>query len=128
MEKSGPADDLLKSMEEAEPLTATLTMDRLTIRLRDEGKDGLDMDSLRSAYLRLLRRRGYFVDTPEALLRSLAEIAAVGPGFDLYDLSRSLARYDTLRTDCLHQSSSRTLPELRKFHARCVCGNHRKET
>lgn len=128
METSGPARELLEAMAAAEPVTATQTLDRLTARLRDEGKDGLDLESLRTAYLRLLRRRGYFVDSPEALSRSLSEIAAVGPGFDLFDLSRSLARYDTLRTDCLHGSPSRALPELRSFHARCVCGAHRKET
>ena len=127
MEQSGPDLELFEAMAAAEPAAAATRLDRLTDRLRDEGKDGLDLGSLRQAYLRLLKRRGYFVDSPSALSRSLVEITAVGPGFDLYDLSRSLARYDTLRTDCLHLGGSRILPELRKFCPRCVCGRHRKE-
>jgi hypothetical protein len=128
VEKSALAEQLFDALAAAEPLEATGSLDRLIDRLRQESRDGLDMSALRAAYLRLLQRRGYFVDTPESLARSLSEIAAVGPGFDLYDLSQRVARYETLQTDCLKLNPARTLPELRRFHPRCACGRHRKET
>jgi hypothetical protein len=127
VEKSAVAERLFEAMAAAEPVVATGSLDQLIDRLRRESRDGLDLAALRAAYLQLLRRRGYFIDPPEALSRSLGEIAAVGPGFDLYDLSRSLARYETLRTDCLKLGPDRALPELRKFAPRCACGRHRKE-
>jgi hypothetical protein len=127
VEKSALADQLFRSLAATEPGPATESLDGLIDQLRSESKDGLDLQSLRLAYLRLLRRRGYFVETPDALARSLSEIATVGPGFDLFDLSRNVAVYETLRTDCLHLDRIRALPELRRFCSHCACGKHRKE-
>ncbi len=127
MDQSGPARTLFDALAAAEPAAAAMTLDQLSARLKNQGEDGLDLGTLRGAYLQLLHRRGYFVDTPEALARSLLEIASIGPGFDLYELSRSLAQYDALHADCLHRSPARALPELRTFHPRCGCGNHGKE-
>lgn len=127
VEKFALAEELFQALAATEPAAATESLDGLIDQLRTESKDGLDLQSLRLAYLRMLRRRGYFVETPDALARSLSEIAAVGPGFDLFDLSRNVAVYETLRTDCLHFDRIRALPELRRFCARCACGKHRKE-
>jgi len=127
VEKSALAEQLFRALAATEPAAATDSLDGLIDQLRRESRDGLDLQSLRLAYLRMLRRRGYFVETPDALSRSLSEIAAVGPGFDLFDLSRNIAVYETLRTDCLRLGRVRALPELRRFSVRCACGKHRKE-
>jgi len=127
MEKSASAEELFRALAQVEPAAATESLDGLIDRLRRESRDGLDLQSLRWAYLRLLRRRGYFVETPDALSRSLSEIAAVGPGFDLFDLSWNIAVYETLRTDCLELDRIRALPELRRFCPRCACGKHQRE-
>lgn len=127
MEKSALGEQLFRALEATEPAAATESLGGLIDQLRRESRDGLDLQSLRLAYLRLLRRRGYFVETPDLLARSLAEISSVGPGFDLFDLSRNVAVYETLRTDCLRLDRVRALPELRRFCSPCACGKHRKE-
>jgi len=127
VEKSALAEQLFQALAATEPAAASESLDGLIDLLRKESRDGLDLQSLRLAYLRLLRRRGYFVESPDALARSVSEIASVGPGFDLFDLSRNVAVYETLRTDCLNLDRIRALPELRRFCSRCACGKHQKE-
>jgi hypothetical protein len=83
-------------------------------------------DGLETAFQALLHRRGYFVSTPSDLSASLADIQALGEGFDLYDLARSLAELDTVTTECLKLSACPLLPELRPFSTRCPCGDHSK--
>jgi hypothetical protein len=52
---------------------------------------------------------------------SLDEIAAVGEGFDLFDLARNLARYDAVRMECRGLADHRVLPELKRFAPDCAC-------
>ena len=59
-------------------------------RLRRSPAEGARLEVLREAFLALLDRRGYFVETPAQIEASLREIREVGPGFDLYDLVEAL--------------------------------------
>jgi hypothetical protein len=114
-------------MAAAEPTEAAAVLDDLIQRLQAQGINGLDLSGIGTAFKRLLRRRGYFVATPAEVAVSLKEIAAVGKGFDLFDLARSLAQYDAVRTQCLQLTPRRALPELRRFSPTCPCAKHRKE-
>jgi alkanesulfonate monooxygenase SsuD/methylene tetrahydromethanopterin reductase-like flavin-dependent oxidoreductase (luciferase family) len=127
MESGGSGKRILQAMEAAEPGEASAAMGELIQRLQGQGSNGLDLSGLRGAFKRLLRRRGYFVGSPAEMAAALEEIAAVGEGFDLYDLARSLAQYDTIRTQCLRLTPRRALPELRRFSPACSCEKHRKE-
>ena len=69
-------------MEAAEVASARKALARL--------RSGDDPSSLWPSFTRLLHRRGYHTDTPEALRASLEEIRGLGEGFDLYDLARAL--------------------------------------
>ena len=75
-------------------------------------------------YKRLLHRRGYYASTAAELRETLSDIASMGSGFDLYDLSRALADYDTLIADCLQARRDRFFPELGIFASKCPCGRH----
>lgn len=80
--------------------------------------------SLREAFFGLLGRRGYFTGSPEKIQKTVGEIHAVGPGFDLFDLARNLAQYDTISTECLGLRTRRLFPELRVLSPPCPCGRH----
>lgn len=108
-------------MEAAEPSKATEVLARLTADLHARGVNGVNLSGMWNCFKRLLHRRGYFVATPAQLAASLDEIAAVGEGFDLYDLVRTLAHYDAARMECRGLSDHRALPELRRFAPPCAC-------
>lgn len=80
--------------------------------------------SLREALLDLLRRRGYFVSTPDEFTASLVEIESLGEGFDLYDLARQLATLDLVASRCLRLAPQPQLPELHPLAPLCPCGQH----
>jgi len=118
---------VLEALEAVEPTQATRALSGLAEALHSQGADELNLNDAWKAFKRLLSRRGYFVDTPAKLIASLKEIEQIGAGFDLYDLARSLARYDAVRTKCLHLAGSRNLPYLIAFAPDCACTSHRKE-
>jgi hypothetical protein len=123
----GPMTAVYEAMDAAEPSQAVLALSTLVEQLHDQGADTLDLNRAWEAFKRLLERRGYYVDTPARLATSLKEIDGVGAGFDLYDLARSLARYDVVRTKCRKLAGSRSLPELQAFASPCRCSRRRKE-
>ncbi len=106
----------------AEVRSAVLAAVGLEAALRRTGRNEVDLDRIRDAYLRLLERRGFRVGSPEELSRSLAEIRDVGSGFDLYDLSEALAGVDAAASGTLAPSKARHLPELASFVPSCRCG------
>lgn len=118
---------VFQALEAVEPSQAAEALTSMTDALHGKGPDELDLDLAFEAFKHLLERRGYYVATPAQLNASLAEIKAVGAGFDLYELARSLANYDAVRTKCRRLSKSRRLPELRDFPADCPCFHRRKE-
>jgi hypothetical protein len=118
--------EVLEAMQATEPSQATAVLSKLSEDLHDKGADALDLTRAWAAFLKLLERRGYFTATPSQLAESLQEIKSIGAGFDLYDLAQSLARYDVVRTKCLHISGSRIVPELATFSSTCACTRHRK--
>ena len=105
MESERPERKLFEALEAAEPQQAATALGDLTAR----GVAGISPAKLWTRFKRLLHRRGYYVETPAQLSASLDEIAAIGEGFDLYELARSLAAYDGARAP-LH----RFRPELQK--------------
>jgi len=108
-------------MEAAEPSQAAEVLCRLTADLHARGVNGVNLSGMWNSFKRLLHRRGYFVATPAQVAASLDEIAAVGEGFDLYDLARSLAHYDAARMECRGLTDHRALPELKRFAPACSC-------
>ena len=123
----GPETALFEAIEAAEPSQAIAALAALSNELHSRGQERIDLTRAWEGFKLLLERRGYFVDSPENLAASLKEIQAVGPGFDLYDLARSLARYDSVRTKCRKLAGSKTLPELKSFASSCMCSRRRKE-
>lgn len=124
---SGGRTAVFQALEAVEPSQAAEALSTLTDALHGKGPDSLDLDLAFEAFKHLLDRRGYYVATPAQLAASLAEIKAVGPGFDLYELACSLASYDAVRTKCRKLSQSRSLPELHAFAPDCSCIHPRKE-
>jgi hypothetical protein len=116
-----PEQKILEAMQAAEPTEATTVLASLTAELHDRGVNGVNLTGLWNSFKRLLHRRGYFVTTPAQMAASLDEIAAVGEGFDLFDLARNLARYDAVRMECRGLADHRVLPELQRFAPGCAC-------
>ena len=116
-----PERRILEAMEAAEPSQAAEVLSRLTADLHARGVNGVNLSGMWNSFKRLLHRRGYFVATPAQVVASLEEIAAVGEGFDLYDLARNLAHYDAARMECRGLSDHRALPELKRFAPACSC-------
>jgi len=116
-----PEKRILEAMEAAEPTQAAEVLSRLTADLHARGVNGVNLSGMWNSFRRLLHRRGYFVATPAQVTASLEEIAAVGEGFDLYDLARNLAHYDEVRMECRGLSDHRALPELKRFAPPCSC-------
>jgi len=116
-----PERRILDAMDAAEPSQAAEVLGRLTADLHARGVNGVNLSGMWNSFKRLLHRRGYFVGTPGQVTASLEEIAAVGEGFDLYDLARSLAHYDAARMECRGLSDHRALPELKRFAPACSC-------
>jgi hypothetical protein len=85
-------EQLLRHLAEGETRLAIQDAVGLEQRLRREGKNGFPRTKAREGFLDLLKRRGYFIDTPLELKASLQEIRNVGEGFDLYDLAAQLER------------------------------------
>jgi hypothetical protein len=98
-------------------------LDLIAQGLRERAVD-LDLWLAWEPYKRLLHRRGYYASTAAEIRETLSDIAAMGSGFDLYDLSRALADYDTLLADCLQARRGRFFPELGIFASKCPCGRH----
>jgi hypothetical protein len=116
-----PERRILEAMEAAEPTQAAEVLSGLTADLHARGVNGVNLSGMWNSFKRLLHRRGYFVGTPAQVNASLEEIAAVGEGFDLYDLARNLAHYDAARMECRGLSDHRALPELKRFAPACTC-------
>lgn len=109
---------ILQAMEAAEPAEATAVLDRLTEHFDRHQGHGINLARMWTSFRHLLHRRGYFVSTPAEVEIALEEIAAVGEGFDLYDLARRLAHFDAVRMESLGLKGHRALPELRRFAVR----------
>ena|SRR5688572_29572382 len=130
MESEGPRTPerkILEAMEATEPSQATEVLSRLTADLHARGVHGPQLAAMWNSFKRLLHKRGYFVTTPAQLATSLDEIAAVGEGFDLFELARNLAHYDTVRMECRGLADHRVLPELKRFAPTCSCRSISKE-
>jgi hypothetical protein len=130
MEMDGPQAPerkILDAMEAAEPAQATEVLARLTEDLHARGVNGVNLSGMWHSFKRLLHRRGYFVSTPAQMALTLDEIAAMGEGFDLYDLARNLARYDMARMECRGLADHRALPELKVFSPACSCQGTKPE-
>lgn len=130
MELDGPKTPerrILDAMEATEPSQATEVLSRLTAELHARGVNGLQLPAMWNSFKRLLHRRGYFVTTPAQLATSLDEITAVGEGFDLFELARTLAHYDAVRMECRGLADHRALPELKRFAPYCTCRSPGKE-
>jgi hypothetical protein len=106
---------ILEAMEAAEPTQATVVLARLTSNLQAQGVNGVNLTDMWNSFKRLLHRRGYFVTTAAQVANSLDEIEALGEGFDLFDLARTLAHYDAVRMECRGLADHRALPELKRF-------------
>jgi hypothetical protein len=78
---------LLRHLTEGETRQAIQDLGRL-----EEKRNGFPTTRVKAAFVDLLRRRGFFVDRPAELRRSLQEIREVGEGFDLFDLATRLER------------------------------------
>jgi hypothetical protein len=126
--REAPERRILDALEAAEPTQAAEVLSRLTADLHAHGVNGVNLSGMWNTFKRLLHRRGYFVATPGQLTASLDEIAAVGEGFDLYDLARNLAHYDAARMECRGLSDHRALPELKRFAPACSCLSRSKQT
>jgi hypothetical protein len=113
--KSGTERKLFEALEATEPHQATAALEDLTSELHAKGVEGLSPVAMWNRFKRLLHRRGYYVDTPARLSVSLGEIQAVGEGFDLFDLARSLAAYDDARKESRGPHGHHALPQLRRF-------------
>ena len=109
MESETFATEILHAMEAAEPTEAAAGLGRLT------NPQGINLARMWTSFKRLLHRRGYYVATPAEVEATLAEIEAVGEGFDLFDLARGLAHLDAARMESLSLRGHRALPELRRF-------------
>jgi hypothetical protein len=122
-----PETAVLEALQATEPTQASAALSALADRLPGLGADVLDLTAAWQAFVRLLDRRGYFVDTPDELATSLKEIEEIGAGFDLYDLAQSLARYDSVRSRCRRLGRSHCLPELKGFAPTRTHSHGRKE-
>lgn len=122
-----PEKKILDAMEAAEPTQAAEVLSRLTDDLHARGVNGVNLTGMWNSFKRLLHRRGYFVGTPAQVETSLEEIASVGAGFDLFDLARNLAHYDSARMECRGLADHRVLPELKRFAPACGCRPGKKK-
>jgi hypothetical protein len=109
------ATEILQAMEAAEPAEAAAVLDRLTEHFASHQGHGINLARMWTSFRHLLHRRGYFVSTPAEIETALKEIESVGEGFDLFDLARRLAHFDTVRMESLGLKGHRALPELRRF-------------
>ncbi len=125
--KPCPERKLFEALEAAEPHEATAALDDLTSTLLSTGADGISPVKMWTRFKRLLHRRGYYVQTPAQLSASLDEIEAVGEGFDLYDLARSLTAYDAARSAARCPEGHPALPQLVRFAAAGARPELRKE-
>jgi hypothetical protein len=112
-------DEVLKSLEKGEPSAAARLLDRLAAGPLPATEV---LPRLWEAFRTLLRRRGYFVDSPSQVSDSLREIAEIGAGFDLHDLATTLARLHTGSTHCGRSRVPLGIPELEGFTRGCGCG------
>lgn len=123
---TGSERKVLEAMEAAEPTQATTVLARLADDLHAHGIHGVNLAGMWTSFMHLLQRRGYYVTTPGQVAASLKEIEAVGEGFDLFDLARSLAHYDAVRMERRGLAGHRVFPELRPFAPGCSCASRRK--
>jgi hypothetical protein len=108
--------EAIRHMEDGDARRACDTIEALDTAERTLAvNDASTLAQLWKPFLRLLRQRGYFVDSDETVALALEQIQLRGTGFDLYDLAASLARYDTAQAKRLSSSGSRFLPALRMF-------------
>lgn len=114
----------LASLESGETARAIATARDLTASLWERKQGEAPPSALREAFLDLLRRRGYFVSTPDEFATSLMEIESLGEGFDLHDLARQLATLDLVASQCLRLTPQPQFPELHPFAPLCPCGQH----
>ena len=66
-------------------------------------------------FVSLLRRRGFFVGSPDEIEASLGEILSLGEGFDLHDLAVGLASLDAAAAQGGMVKSSLFFPRLSRF-------------
>ncbi len=113
--KPCPERKLFDALDAAEPQQAAAVLGDLTSDLQSKGVDEISPAKMWTRFKRLLHRRGYYVATAAQVKASLVEIEAVGEGFDLYTLARSLAAYDAARTAARGPQARNALPLLQRF-------------
>jgi len=114
----------LGSLEAGDAVRALAALRNLSTMLWERRQGDLPARDLSTRFRTLLRRRGYFVESPQDLASSLEEIHGLGEGFDLYHVARELAALDTLISQCLKLDRGPLFPELQAFAPPCPCGRH----
>jgi len=112
--RAGAEKKFFEALEAAEPHQATRALSDLILLLPSKEGDGGSPLKMWTRFKRLLHRRGYYVATPSQVKATLEEIAAVGEGFDLFDLARSLAAYDAARKGSRPDAPD-AMPQLKRF-------------
>ena len=121
-------DQAVLAMEAGEPSLALSAVHRL-VRLAREGIcNGAEVETIRDPFTYFLHRRGYAVSLPSEMAGSLEEIAGLGEGFDLFELSCSLAELDATVSEALELTPTRQIPELARFHPRACQENQTGNT
>ncbi|MBI2899785.1 MAG: hypothetical protein HYY17_06345 [Planctomycetes bacterium] len=111
-----------QAMESREAADAAVVIEELNAQLR-KGQPTPHIRKLWTSFSRLLEHRGFSASTPQEVCSSLREILDAGPGFDLFDLARAIARCDVTLMHCLKATSAREIPELTPFQPECDCGH-----
>jgi len=91
---SAPVREAIAAMEAGDTARALSAGRLLATEGRDRKASSALPRALGEAFRLLLKRRGYYVSTPDDLTQSLEEIHSIGEGFDLYDLASTLARLE----------------------------------
>lgn len=122
--KSAIPGEVLQYLAAGEVIPAVVALKQIAASTWREKAASGDLDVGPEAFLDLLRHRGYFVATAGEVAQTLEEIVGMGEGFDLHDLARALAEYDTTLTKCLKLTKQPLFPELGRFVVMCPCGAH----
>lgn len=117
------------NMDQGLELGATEAFKRLeAIVRRRPSAEASAADGVWDSFVNRLHWRGFLTSTPGEVDSTLKEIRDLGPGFDLFDLARAIARYDAAVTECLKLSERRLFPLLEPFAPSCDCGHDHSPT
>lgn len=118
-------DGALSAIGKGEAAEAAHALERLERALRTTPRpEARHLKQVWEPFLELLRRRGYFISSPQEIEGTLDEIFATGLGFDLYEVAAAIARCDLALAECLRAIPDRIFPSLTLFAPECRCENH----